>query len=171
MMFLPDGRVLIMDNELFKRTIDQSIVLDLLDSDGSGASSPNAILDVIQQHQIQVSHRQGGAMLPIAQQPAFPQDSMLAEEEKQSVGGAGGAASRFYKDSNRKQSQANQKKRQPGDDQVNMSQQIDSMMINNQSLSAAGAQSVQASLTDIDQTMVGNMATASAQAAATADPA
>lgn len=48
MMFLPDGRVLIMDNELFKRTIDSSIVLDLLDQDGSGGSSPNAILDVIQ---------------------------------------------------------------------------------------------------------------------------
>lgn len=49
MMFLPDGRVLIMDNELFKRTIDQSIVLDLLDQDGAGASSPNAIIDVIHQ--------------------------------------------------------------------------------------------------------------------------
>jgi len=36
------------------------------------------------------------------------------EEEKQSSNGTG--ASRFYKDSNRKQSQANQKKRQPGDD-------------------------------------------------------
>lgn len=53
MMFLPDGRVLIMDNELFRKTIDQSIVLDLLDQDGSGNSSPNAILDVIQNHQIQ----------------------------------------------------------------------------------------------------------------------
>ena len=48
MMFLPDGRVLIMDNELFKKTIDQSIVLDLLDQDGQGGSSPNALLDVIQ---------------------------------------------------------------------------------------------------------------------------
>lgn len=104
-------------------------------------------------------------MLPIQQQnqAQFPsvnmQDSMAMEEEKQSVGG-GGAASRFYKDSNRKQSQANQKKRQPGDDQVNMSQQIDSMMINNQSLSAAGvngAQSVQVSMNnDIDQNMSSN---------------
>ena len=49
MMFLPDGRVLIMDNELFKKTIDQSIVLDLLDQDSAGSSSPNAIMDVIQQ--------------------------------------------------------------------------------------------------------------------------
>ena len=28
-MFLPDGKVLIMDSELYKRTIDQSIMLDL----------------------------------------------------------------------------------------------------------------------------------------------
>ena len=56
MMFLPDGRVLIMDNELFKRTIDQSIVLDLLDQESSGSSSPgptnppnNALLDVVLQ--------------------------------------------------------------------------------------------------------------------------
>ena len=33
MMFLPDGRVLIMDSDLYKRTIDSSIVLDLLDSE------------------------------------------------------------------------------------------------------------------------------------------
>ena len=39
MMFLPDGRVLIMDNELFKRTIDQSIVLDLLETETSEANS------------------------------------------------------------------------------------------------------------------------------------
>jgi len=32
MMFLPDGRVLIMDKELYQRTLDQSIVLDLLDT-------------------------------------------------------------------------------------------------------------------------------------------
>jgi hypothetical protein len=31
-MFLPDGRVLIMDNELYQKTIDQSIVLDMFDS-------------------------------------------------------------------------------------------------------------------------------------------
>lgn len=30
-MFLPDGRVLIMDSELFKQTIEKSIVLDLFD--------------------------------------------------------------------------------------------------------------------------------------------
>jgi hypothetical protein len=33
MMFLPDGRVLIMDNEQYQKTIDSSIVLDLLDSE------------------------------------------------------------------------------------------------------------------------------------------
>jgi hypothetical protein len=31
MMFLPDGRVLIMDNELYRQTIEKSIVLDLFD--------------------------------------------------------------------------------------------------------------------------------------------
>jgi hypothetical protein len=31
MMFLPDGRVLIMDSELYKQTIEKSIVLDLFD--------------------------------------------------------------------------------------------------------------------------------------------
>lgn len=31
LMFLPDGRVLIMDSELFKETIEKSIVLDLFD--------------------------------------------------------------------------------------------------------------------------------------------
>jgi hypothetical protein len=31
-MFLPDGRVLIMENELYKKTIEQSIVLDLFES-------------------------------------------------------------------------------------------------------------------------------------------
>ena len=46
MMFLPDGRVLIMDNDLYKKTIDQSIVLDLLDQDSSGNSSQNSILEV-----------------------------------------------------------------------------------------------------------------------------
>jgi hypothetical protein len=30
-MFLPDGRVLIMDSELFKQTIERSIVLDLFE--------------------------------------------------------------------------------------------------------------------------------------------
>lgn len=34
-MFLPDGRVLIMDNEMFKKTIDNSIVLDMFDSTGN----------------------------------------------------------------------------------------------------------------------------------------
>lgn len=31
LMFLPDGRVLIMDSELYKQTIEKSIVLDLFD--------------------------------------------------------------------------------------------------------------------------------------------
>lgn len=30
-MFLPDGRVLIMDSDLFKQTIEKSIVLDLFE--------------------------------------------------------------------------------------------------------------------------------------------
>ena len=45
-------------------------------------------------------------------------------------------ASRLYKDSNRKQSQANQKKRQPGDEQVNTSQALDGMVINNPNMLA-----------------------------------
>ena len=32
LMFLPDGRVLIMDNELYQKTIEQSIVLDMFES-------------------------------------------------------------------------------------------------------------------------------------------
>ena len=136
MMFLPDGRVLIMDNELFKKTIDQSIVLDILDQEGVSPSQTSAIIDVIQHHGARPAN-----VLPINQ---FSQE--VLEEEKQSMGG--GAASRFYKDSNRKQSQANQKKRQPGDNEVNMSQQIDSMMINNQSV--AGGQSAQGNLNDGD---------------------
>ncbi len=31
LMFLPDGRVLIMDSDLFKQTIERSIVLDLFE--------------------------------------------------------------------------------------------------------------------------------------------
>ena len=76
-------------------------MLDLLDQDGTGSSSPNTLLDVIQQ-QIQPRAPTLAAQL-----------SQEAEEEKQS---ANGGAQRYYKDSNRKQSQANQKKRQPGDD-------------------------------------------------------
>ena len=54
----------------------------------------------------------------------------MQEEEKQSLLSSGLGASRLYKDSNRKQSQANQKKRQP-DEQVNTSQALDGMVINN----------------------------------------
>jgi hypothetical protein len=38
-MFLPDGRVLIMDADLFKQTIDKSIVLDLFE--GTSLTSGN----------------------------------------------------------------------------------------------------------------------------------
>ena len=31
-MFLPDGKALIMDNELYKATIEKSIVIDLVDN-------------------------------------------------------------------------------------------------------------------------------------------
>jgi hypothetical protein len=33
MMFLPDGRMLIMDKEQYKKVIEQSIVLDLVETD------------------------------------------------------------------------------------------------------------------------------------------
>ena len=39
LMFLSDGRVLIMDSELFKQTIEKSIVLDLFD--GTSLSNNN----------------------------------------------------------------------------------------------------------------------------------
>ncbi len=32
LMFLPDGRVLIMDNEIYQKTIESSIVLDMFES-------------------------------------------------------------------------------------------------------------------------------------------
>ena len=88
-------------------------MLDLLDQDGSGASSPNAILDVIQS--TQRSNNAGvNSVLPLT--GTSHQYDMIEEEKSAMSSGAGGVASRFYKDSNRKQSQANQKKRQPGDD-------------------------------------------------------
>lgn len=37
MMFLPDGRVLIMDKEQYKRTLEQSIVLDLAEIEDTQA--------------------------------------------------------------------------------------------------------------------------------------
>ena len=40
LMFLPDGRVLIMDQELYKQTIEKSIVLDLFDSTSLSPSQP-----------------------------------------------------------------------------------------------------------------------------------
>ena len=40
-MFLPDGRVLIMDSELYKQTIERSIVLDLFD--GTSLSGANML--------------------------------------------------------------------------------------------------------------------------------
>ena len=50
-MFMPDGRVLIMDNDLYKRVIDQSIVLDLLDQDGQNVpGSTHSQFELLQQH-------------------------------------------------------------------------------------------------------------------------
>ena len=37
-MFLPDGRVLIMDSEQYKQTIERSIVLDLFDGTSLGSN-------------------------------------------------------------------------------------------------------------------------------------
>lgn len=93
-MFLPDGRVLIMDNELYKRTIEQSIVLDLLGSD-----PPTDQLD-----QLSVN-------------PSLGVDN--SEEDKNQSS----SVSRFQKENNRKQSQANQKRRaqNEGDMQVDTS--------------------------------------------------
>lgn len=67
MMFLPDGRVLIMDNELFKRTIDQSIVLDLLETENSEANSPSnqTAIEFLQPSHQQSQTQQNSALLNI----------------------------------------------------------------------------------------------------------
>jgi hypothetical protein len=52
-MFLPDGRVLIMDSELYKQTIEKSIVLDLFD----------------------------GTSLAIQNNPPFPPQNLVEEEK------------------------------------------------------------------------------------------
>ena len=140
MMFLPDGRVLIMDNELFKKTIDQSIVLDLLETDNSEHNSPSNEMEFLQPSQYQP---QNSNLLGIQSH-----QSEMMEEEKQSLTGGAGGASRLYKDSNRKQSQANQKKRQPGDEQVNTSQAIDNTILNNPSIGAGSG-----GMNDGDQNM------------------
>ncbi len=94
-----------MDNELFKKTIDQAIVLDLLDQDGSGTPSPNAILDVIQSTQ-RSNNVAGSALsnaLPMSNNSnQYPTSHEIIEEEKSAMSSGAGAASRFYKDSNRK---------------------------------------------------------------------
>ena len=128
-MFLPDGRALIMDNELFKKTIDQSIILDILETENSEANSPSSqnAIEFLQPTQSQ----QNANLLNIQSH-----QSEMMEEEKQSLAGNGVGASRLYKDSNRKQSQANQKKRQPGEEQVNTSQAIDTMLLNNPNIGA-----------------------------------
>jgi hypothetical protein len=42
-MFLPDGKALIMDNELYRQTIDKSIVIDLIDNNqGAGFAAENS---------------------------------------------------------------------------------------------------------------------------------
>lgn len=53
LMFLPDGRVLIMDSELYKQTIEKSIVLDLFD----------------------------GTSLAIQSNPPFPPQNVVEEEK------------------------------------------------------------------------------------------
>jgi len=40
-MLLPDGRLLIMDNELYKQTIEKSIVLDLIDNNENQNNDQN----------------------------------------------------------------------------------------------------------------------------------
>lgn len=41
MMFLPDGKVLIMDKEQYKKVIEQSIVLDLNDCEAEQSGEPH----------------------------------------------------------------------------------------------------------------------------------
>lgn len=80
MMFLPDGRVLIMDKEQYKKVIEQSIVLDLVDNE---IDMPNQQLEVLE-------------------------SSTADDREEEKVSGH-----RQSKESNRKQSQASQKRKVP----------------------------------------------------------
>ena len=99
MMFLPDGRALIMDSELFKKTLEQSIILDIHENENSEAHSPSNQSAI---EFLQPTHQQNSNLLAIQSNP-----SEMQEEEKQGLSSSGMGASRLYKDSNRKQSQAN----------------------------------------------------------------
>ena len=93
-MFLPDGRVLIMNQEDYNKTIEKSIVLDLLDSE--------------------IKLDSEFSQLAISTASTSMQPGSEVEDEKQSTT----LGSRLYKDSNRKQSQANQKRGHRNEDDV-----------------------------------------------------
>jgi hypothetical protein len=42
LMFLPDGKALIMDAELYNHTLHNSIIIDLIDNSRFGSESPEA---------------------------------------------------------------------------------------------------------------------------------
>lgn len=56
LMFLPDGKALIMDNELYKKTIESSIVLDLLDTQQTVSNSSNPELISLENNHDQDNH-------------------------------------------------------------------------------------------------------------------
>ena len=93
-MFLPDGKALIMDNELYRQTIDRSIVIDLIDN-----NQPTSFNESSQAH-----------------------SNNLAVENGNDQASQGNNASRNnHKEINRKPSQANQKRsRHIGPDTVSL---------------------------------------------------
>lgn len=97
LMFLPDGRVLIMDNELYQKTIEQSIVLDMFESG-------NQIFSDSLQNSIEEEKQENSSF---AQYRNLKQLDMERKDEPYSFGVSSTIAGRISKENTRKQSQAN----------------------------------------------------------------
>lgn len=115
MMFLPDGRVVILDQEQYKKTLESAIVLDLFDT------------EALMHNQAELSASQSAAKERVNNAISVGALNLNdTDEESKSVSGS--VASRHYKDSTRKQSQANQsqanQKRRQGDESIALPQPI-----------------------------------------------
>lgn len=95
-MFLPDGKALIMDNDLYRHTIENSIVIDLIDSHAVAAGG---------------SEDNGNGM----------NQGQNYQIEETAVQYGNGNGSRNNKEVNRKPSQANQKRSRQGQDTSSLS--------------------------------------------------